>query len=354
MPFDLAHFYSRTRDARKIIVVDLGFLGDTVQLVPALWELQRGYPGAQIHVLTSPVGAEVLRLVPCVTRAWALEMDRERRTFRQQWQTLSGLRREHFDLAFNFSGADRTIFMTWLTGARWRVAYPGGRWHFWNQWLIPNWAPSRDPNRTVFEQRREVLADCGLDLAPARYDLRIDEASTRWASSVTPKNSMHISVSSAKATREWSIAHHVEMLRAVWKKHPEVTVVLSAAAKERERQRLSELAQQVRDSRLKVLPEGLTIPQLAAVLCRCRLHLGPDSGVLHLAVALGVPTISFFREQGAYRSFMPVGPQHQVISMPCTCIDSQNAPCERLGYAECFTRIVPSSVTALIDAQLSR
>src|SRR5215467_4171734 len=145
MSSDLAHFYSRTRAARKVIVVDLGFLGDTVHLVPALWELKNGYPDAPLHVLTSSVGAEVLQLAPCVDRAWGMELRRDKRTLRQQWELLRALRREKFDLAFNFSGADRTIFMTALCGARWRVAHPGGRQHFWNTWLIPNWAPKQDP-----------------------------------------------------------------------------------------------------------------------------------------------------------------------------------------------------------------
>src|SRR5207248_1163639 len=126
MSSDLAHFYSRTRGARKVIVVDLGFLGDTVHLVPALWELKASYPQASLQVLTSPVGAEVLGLAACVDRAWAMELQREKRTLRQQWQIMRALRREHFDVAFNFSGADRTLFMTALSGARWQVAHPGG------------------------------------------------------------------------------------------------------------------------------------------------------------------------------------------------------------------------------------
>ena len=96
MPSNAANFYGQTRAARKIIVVDLGFLGDTVHLVPALWELKSGYPQAKLHVLTSTVGAEVLRLAPCVDRAWALDMYRETRTLRQQWQVLRALRRERF------------------------------------------------------------------------------------------------------------------------------------------------------------------------------------------------------------------------------------------------------------------
>src|SRR5690349_7793144 len=150
MPSELAHFYSRTRAARKVIVVDLGFLGDTVHLIPALWELKTAYANESLHVLTSPIGAQVLRLAPCVERAWGVEMQRDKRSLLEQWRIVRALRRERFDVAYNFSGADRTLFMTALTGARWRVAYPGGRRHFWNAWLIPNWIPAQEPNGIVF------------------------------------------------------------------------------------------------------------------------------------------------------------------------------------------------------------
>jgi ADP-heptose:LPS heptosyltransferase len=92
---------------------------------------------------------------------------------------------------------------------------------------------------------------------------------------------------------------------------------------------------------------------LAAVLQACRLHIGPDSGVLHLAVALNVPTLSFFRQQGHYKSFMPSGPQHRVVSVPCHCIDHENAPCEPLGRSECFAQIEPARVAVLARQQLT-
>jgi heptosyltransferase-3 len=352
MPSELAHFYSRTRAARKVIVVDLGFLGDTVHLVPALWELKTAYRDASLHVLTSSVGAEVLALAPCVDRAWAIEMQPQKRTLSQQWQIVRSLRRERFDVAFNFSGADRTIFMTALTGAHWRVGYPGGRQHIWNSWLIKNWAPRQDPNRTVFEQRRGVLAACGLPVGAARFDLRIDPASSAWAADIVPPVAIHLSINSAKATREWPLKHHREMLRAVWSRYPDLVVLATCAANPRERQRLREFIDLVGDARLRALNDNLSISRLGAVLQRCRLHIGPDSGVLHLAVALQVPTISFFREQGAFKSFLPTGPHHRVITMPCSCVDQQNAPCEQLGQAECFARIQPDRVVELVCNEL--
>jgi ADP-heptose:LPS heptosyltransferase len=129
-------------------------------------------------------------------------------------------------------------------------------------------------------------------------------------------------------------------------------VLATSGAKARERERLQVLTRLIDDRRWHVLPESPSIPQLAALLTRCRLHIGPDSGVLHLAFALSVPTVSFFREQGAFKSFMPTGPQHKVISMPCHCIDHHSAPCEQLGRAECFDRIEPGRVAELVVQQL--
>src|SRR5262249_8224969 len=160
-----------------------------------------------------------------------------------------------------------------------------------------------------------MLGACGVPLGKARFDLRIGEEEQAWAAQVVPPSAIHISLSSAKATREWPVEHHVQMFRFVWARHPQLVVLASSSAQERERRRLEELAVKVGDKRFQVLPI-LNIAKLAAVLKRCKLHVGPDSGVLHLAVALDVPTVSFFREQGAYKSFMPRGTHHQVISMP--------------------------------------
>lgn len=353
MSSDLAHFYSRTRNARKIIVVDLGFLGDTVHLIPALWELKRNFAPASLQVLTSTVGAEVLRLTPWIDRVWGLEMYPDKRTLRQQWATLRSVRREHFDLAFNFNASDRALFLTALTGARFRVACRGARWHFYNRLLVQSWAPRPDPDLIVFEQHRGVLAACGLPLAPPSFELQVDAGSTAWAAGVVPSFAIHISPNSAKATREWPLQHHVALLQKLWAEYPELEVMLSSSGKPRERERLQCLQTSLKDSRAHVLPPNLTIPQLAAVLKRCRLHIGPDSGVLHLAVALQVPTISFFREQGSYKSFMPKGPAHRVIAMPCHCVDQQNAPCEQLGFGECFAQIDPARVAALVRERLS-
>jgi heptosyltransferase-2/heptosyltransferase-3 len=70
---------------------------------------------------------------------------------------------------------------------------------------------------------------------------------------------------------------------------------------------------------------------LAAVYARCRLVMGPDSGPLHLAVAVGTPTVHLYGPAATAR-FGPWGPaeRHRVVApilLPC-------APCGRLDWPD--------------------
>ena len=347
-----ANFYERTHAARKVIVVDLGFLGDTVHLVPALWELKRNYPAAALHVLTTPVGAQVLELAPCVERVWAIEMDPAKRTLRQQWQILRGLRLERFDVAFNFSGADRTVFMTALTGARWRVGHRGARWHFWNPWLVPTWVARQNPDLIVFEQRRQVLAACGLKLEAPRWGLVLSEVVRRWSEPLVRMPAVHFSINASSPLKEWPVESWIELARRLLADDPNLQIVVTSSANAREQERLKAFVAGAGDQRLIAPAPGLPIAKLAAVLQRCQLHVGGDSGVLHLAVAMGLSTVSLFREYGDAGAWTHTGRAHQVVRVPCRCVNQRQQPCASTGPAECLARIEPARVSALVLEQL--
>ena len=351
MSTDLANFYNRTRTARKIIVVDLGFLGDTVHLVPALWELKRHYPQAELHALTTPVGCEVLGLAPCVTRAWAVELLPPKRSLGQQWRIVRALRREHFEVAFNFSGADRTLFMTALTGARWRVGYPCGRWHFWNRWLIPLWVPRRSDARPVFEQRRQVLADCGLELAPARFDLQIPHTVRDWAAAQIPAGAIHFSINASTHLKEWPLDNWIELARRLRRERTSLEIVATGSNHPRERERLEEFAGASGISSQRFF-SGLPVAQLGALLARCALHVGGDSGVLHMAMAIGTPTLSLFREYAELEEWAPRGPQHRRLIVKCPCIDQKRADCLERKNPICLAGLTCETVADAVKDQL--
>jgi ADP-heptose:LPS heptosyltransferase len=343
-PSDLKEFLDRTRDAAKIVVVDLGFLGDTIHLIPALWEIKDHYPRAELHVVTSPVGCEALRMTGCVDRARPFPLGPPSPKWWEHWDLLRALRRERFDAAFNFSGADRSVLVTAILGAKESVVYQGTRECFWRRWLIKNWIPRLAFAMPVFEARRQMLAQCGFKLKPARFDLQPPVEDRAWARETIPTGAVHLSLSASIALKEWPLKNSVALARRLLAESPELRLVTSAAPNPREQARLEEFQRELAEKRLLALKENLSVTRLAAMLERCAAHVGPDSGVLHLAAALNVPTVAIFRWYADMAHWLPQGPGHAHLDAPCPCMQAENAPCAETGEAACLGGISPEAV----------
>ena len=343
----LAGFYERTRSARRIVVVDLGFLGDSVLLVPALWEIRRHYPLAELHTISAPVGAEVLRMAGCVNQAWAFPLGDPSPSWWQHWEIIRALRAARFDLAFNFSGADRTVFLTRLTGARWRVAHQGARKHFWGRWLIPMWVSRVSRDEPVYEQRRQVLRNLGLKPEPVRFDLRIPPDARGWAEANIPARGIHLSINASTHLKEWPLEHWIELGNTLLRRFPDRPLIATASAKPREQARLEALAQGLANPRVLAVCPPPTLPQLAALLARCAVHIGADSGVLHLALATGLRTVAIFRDYPGTVEWLPPGPNHRHVTRCCACADHRLIRTECAARAECLGQILPEKVERL-------
>jgi ADP-heptose:LPS heptosyltransferase len=344
-------FLERTRAARKILVVDFGFLGDSVHLVPALWEIKRHYPAAELHTLSAPVGAELLAMAPCVDRAWAFPLTGKSPPWWKHWSILLTLRRQRFDVAFNFTGSDRSIFTTAFIGARWTLGYEAGRRHFWNRWLMSDWVQRASRELPVFEQRRHVLAARGFSLQPARFELRVPEDAREWARQTVPENIAHLAINASTPVKEWPLEHWIELAKTLLSGDGKLHLVATASANPREQERLAALAQGVDDKRLICLPNS-SIARLAAVLQRSRLQIGADSGVLHLAMALGVPTLTVVREHVGLKEWMPIGEQHRQLVTQCRCLNENRTDCLSAGNAFCLASISVGQVATEARRQL--
>ena len=96
------------------------------------------------------------------------------------------------------------------------------------------------------------------------------------------------------------------------------------------------------------------IGTLAAIYARCRLVLGPDSGPLHIAAAVGTPSVSLFGPADPER-FGPWGPpeRHRVVASDLPC-----APCGRLDWPDLMAhpcvRVLSASAVITAAAECLR
>jgi ADP-heptose:LPS heptosyltransferase len=253
------------------------------------------------------------------------------------------LRRQRFGVAFNFTGSDRSIFSTAFIGPRWTLGFDAGRRHFWSRWLPGDWVKRPSRELPVFEQRRQLLAAGGFSLEPARFDLRLPEDARAWARETIPENTAHLSINASSSVKEWPLEHWIQLAKALLGADATLHLAATAGPNPREQDRLAFLATGV-DSKRLICVAGPSIARLAAILQRCRLHVGADSGAVHLAMALGVPTLTIFRDHAGLKEWTPVGERHRQFAAPCRCIRENRTDCLTSGRASCLASISPTQV----------
>jgi ADP-heptose:LPS heptosyltransferase len=346
------NFAAETRNARNVVVIDLGFLGDSVHLMPALAVLRAHYARAAIHVVTTPLGASVLDLCTAVDRTWPVELNRQKRSLYQQWSVIRALRNLRPEVAINFSGADRTLFYTALIGARRSVVQLGDRRHFWSRWLSPHWLPPRDTGRPVFEQRCEALASLGFSPDPVRFAWKRNAEAVAWAAEAAPDRPIHISLSASTPMKEWPLENWINLGRRIAAGSRPTPIAATASGSERERSRIQAFAAGAGSSAISTFP-GLPMDRLVALIGRCRGHIGADSGPLHLAMAAGIPTISLFRDYPGRFEWLPQGRRHHCLTAACDCIGRKKQHCSTLGSAACLAAISADQVAGLVEPWLT-
>ena len=98
-----------------------------------------------------------------------------------------------------------------------------------------------------------------------------------------------------------------------------------------------------------------SLPQLAALLDQCDLFLGADSGVMHLAAAMGVPVVALFGPSNhlAWGPWTPAG-RSTVVRLgvhcsPCSYVSHNVGLRDGCWHRSCMADLQPEQVLAAIE-----
>jgi ADP-heptose:LPS heptosyltransferase len=163
---------------------------------------------------------------------------------------------------------------------------------------------------------------------------------------------VHHSLTASTPLKEWPLENWTQLARQLRQERPDLCLVCTGSEQPRERARLEAFAAALGQPPIQTFL-GLPIPRLAALLSRCSLHVGADSGVLHLAMALGLRTVSLFRRYPGLEEWAPQGPGHRRVSVDCPCATQKHPPCGEAGVARCLAEVSADTVAKLVREQVS-
>jgi len=281
-----------------ICLVRLSALGDVVLVLPLIRQLQRELPGCK---LTWVIGRGAYDAVAGLAEEGIefVVIDKPRGlrdylAFRRRMADRS------FDALLCLQASWRANWLYACLNAKQKIGYGADRAKDLHRLFVGQSLPPARPHLADgFLQFAEAL---GLPF-PEKLEWRLPVAkeALAWADATLPQGDfLAFSPCSSKPERDWPVERHAEVLNHVSAKYRLPVVVLGGPS-ERERATIEQILSLVKHPVLNLV--GKTrIPQLVAVLSRCRLLLAPDTGAVHLANAFGRPVVGLYAVAPASRT----------------------------------------------------
>ena len=270
--------------------------GDVVQAAASAHRFKKKYPETRLTFLTKPEYADILEAQPYIDDRIYWDVKKRPQDF---FKVASRVRASKFDWLFSMHRSGSAALVALFSGIYWRFGY------------------NRQMQFCYRTTHWEFFDSVGLDVL-SRDDVAIFTAPEEMKKAAAmlsplPEKKVFAVIGGDKPQKCWPVRHWVvffrEMLYRGW------GVVLNGhgdfeagAAKEIEtelRRDVSLLSSPLLDSPLMGLPMlnlvgRLSFPLMAAVAQDSTVAVGNDTGPLHLAALLGVPTLGFFGVTNAY------------------------------------------------------
>jgi ADP-heptose:LPS heptosyltransferase len=329
---------------RSLLVIRNRAGGDLLLATPALRALRSALPGARIDVLTARWFAAILEGNPDVDRV----IDFDPRSLASQGLLYLRLSRGGYDVVLDLISNPRSAWMTALTRARIRVGYdlPGRRWAY-------TLALPREPVGPQGPIRR-YAPEAALDFVRAlgakprglgltfRVSAAAEESVERWlsANGVEPGKPLIACLPSGSwPAKTWAPDRFAAVMDAL---APEGTIVWTWGPGEREAAEACRASMRAPS----LLAPASGWQELGALLKRCSLWIGNDSGPKHVAVALGVPTVTMFGPTNPRTWHPPEGPHTVVEADGLECLHCNANVCPLPGerHMRCMLDVSPARV----------
>lgn len=345
-----------TVEPRSICVLKPSALGDVVQSLPLLAPLKRRFPGAKIFWVIRDDLAGILEGNRRIDRV----IEFRRRDGIAAWPTLlETLRNARFDLVLDLQGLLRTGVMATATGAAVRVgletAREGSR--LTHTEVVPGTTkdvPAWDRYLRVADalgvSRVEPADGPALTVTPRVAN----EARALLAG--LPRPLVAVAPGAVWTTKRWPPEHFAGVLAKARRRFGAGAVLLGASGEVPLGARMMTLLGRMGPAgAYRDLTGRTSLPLLAGVLAECDLALTNDSGPLHMAAAVGTPSVSVFTCTDPARSGPPPGPHVAVSSeLPCAASYKKTCPHRGRGHMACHDEIVAERVFGVVARALGR
>lgn len=349
------------KEIARALVIKLRHHGDVLLASPVLGALKAHAPKIEIDALvyddTAPMleGHPALAQLHLVGRNWKKEGFLSR--FALEKQLYGALRARGYDLIVHLSEQPRGAWLGRALGARYGVApVVPGQGAFWAGSFTHLFPLARNGRRHKVEENLDALRRIGLQPEAAERRVQFIPGAAAEASiaalladeGLAERGYIHMHPASRWSFKCWPAESNAELIDRLAPRH---RVVLTAAPDLEEIALLEQIVRKARSKPLS-LAGKLSIKELGALTARARLFVGVDSMPMHLAAAMGTPTVALFGPSGE-DEWRPWRVAHRVVASRHPCRPCGNDGCGGGKVSECLTTLAVDEVQAALEQLLA-
>ncbi|HEV2830166.1 MAG TPA: glycosyltransferase family 9 protein [Pyrinomonadaceae bacterium] len=334
----------------RVLVVRLRSIGDTVLATPSLFALKRFLPQLRLDILLEDWVAPVLSGFPHVDNVITLE----RKSTASRARVARQLRANRYDVVYNLHGGTTATLLTRASGAKHRVGYSTYQYARLHNELSPAssvlWG--RDKTHSV-EQQLALLGWTGVPVSdrPATKLAVTNEAAANIsarleAAGLRDQPFAVIHPAAAFATKQWAadkfgrVAEHL-----MGQGLPAIAIITPT-----EKPIIDEMNSHAATPAQAFM--DLSLPEITALLARARLFIGNDSGIAHIAAAVGAPSVVIFGSSNTAHWRPWATAAAEVVLEEMECQPCHGYFCEKFDEPECIKRVPVERVVAAAERVL--
>ena len=340
----------------NILIVKLSAIGDVIHTLPALNAIRRHYPEAHITWLVEEAAAGLVTGHPALNRvivvprkSWMKRFDRRsyKQTILDVIRFIGRVRDTRYQLVLDFQALLKSSIWIALSRGNRKVGFGRGMEHMESSWLFLNERiPPISMEVHALDRGLHLLRAIGVPADVVEYRLPIRDADRRWSQALleqAPGNADGLLLAMNPAakweTKLWDPRKFSRLADRIIETH-RARIVFTGA--EEDHPEMDAIINDMQHAALNVAGRT-SLMELAALYEGVTTVVTTDTGPMHLAAAVGTPTVALFGPTAPWRTG-PYGSGHRIVRSGPPCSPCFKRDC---AHPECMTNI---SVGQVMDA----
>ncbi|MBN2369018.1 MAG: glycosyltransferase family 9 protein [Vicinamibacteria bacterium] len=341
---------------KRVLVLRLDRIGDVLMSLPALADLRAALPNAHISLAVGAWSADIARSAPIDellvwSAPWIGRADDGALRVRSLASRAWSLRRHRPDLAIDLQGDLRAAILMFLARAKIRVGYAntGGVQFLTDIVALDETISWVEQNRLAVQRAVGFVPEQAPPAILEQHELDFAKRLRSYLGLTEKRPLVGIHPSGGRAIKQWDTSRWNDLARRLQREH-HATIIITGSVQD---EPLARMVGQGLSSPAVNLAGRLAVRETLAVIAELDLFLSSDTGPMHMACAVGTPSVSLFGPSDPARYFSGArNPERHVVvcpdlwCSPCNLIRRPPRECRHPSPPECLRMISVDQVYA--------